>query len=69
MPAVKEVELLDWLAAKALVGLLSGPNAPKKSGAESAEQYAVRLAEEAYLFANAMLKARQELSGGGGATP
>jgi hypothetical protein len=69
MHAGKDLELLDYLAAKALVGLLAGPNAPKKSGAESPEQYAVRVAEEAYLFANAMIKARQELSGNSAPNP
>jgi hypothetical protein len=51
-------DLRDWFAGQALEGLLSGPNAPKKSGAESAEQYAHRVAEEAYLFADAMLQKR-----------
>src|SRR5439155_5108132 len=45
------VELRDWFAGKALQGLLAGPNVPRKSGAESPEQYATRVAEEAYLFA------------------
>jgi hypothetical protein len=57
----KDLELLDWFAGQALQGLLAGPNAPKKSGAESPQQYAVRLAEEAYVFAGAMLRARDEL--------
>jgi hypothetical protein len=48
----------DWFAGQALAGLLGGPNAPKKARAESAEQYAARVAEEAYLFADAMLRAR-----------
>ena len=52
------VELRDWIAAQALQGLLAGPNAPRKSGAESADQYAMRVAAEAYLFAEAMMKAR-----------
>jgi hypothetical protein len=52
------MDLRDWFAGRALEGLLSGPNAPRKSGAESGEQYAHRLAEEAYLFADAMLLAR-----------
>ena len=53
------VEMRDLFAGHALQGLLAGPNAPRKSGAESAEQYAVRVAEEAYLFAEAMLRARE----------
>jgi hypothetical protein len=52
------LDLRDWFAGQALEGLLAGPNAPKKSGAESAEQYANRVAEEAYLFADAMLQAK-----------
>jgi hypothetical protein len=51
-------DLRDWFAGQALEGLLAGPNAPKKSGTESAEQYAHRVAEEAYLFADAMLQKR-----------
>jgi hypothetical protein len=58
MPEPKEMELRDWFAGQALAGLLAGPNAPKKSRAESAEQYAVRLAEEAYLFAEALMQER-----------
>ena len=67
----KELQLLDWFAGQALQGLLAGPNAPKKSGSESPDQYAVRVAEEAYLFAAAMLKARaeQNSSADGGEAP
>jgi hypothetical protein len=56
MAEEKELSLRDWFAGRALQGLLAGPNAPKKSGAESSEQYAVRLAEEAYLLAEAMMR-------------
>lgn len=56
----QEKKLRDWLAAQALNGLLAGPNLPKKSGAESPEQYAVRVAEEAYLFADAMLREKDK---------
>jgi hypothetical protein len=48
--------LRDWFAGQALQGLLAGPNAPKKSRAESPDQYAARVAEEAYLFAEAMIR-------------
>jgi hypothetical protein len=48
-------ELRDWFAGLALQGMLAGPNAPKKSGAESPDQYALRVAEEAYLFADALM--------------
>jgi hypothetical protein len=61
MADVAGMDLRDWFAGQALNGLLSGPNAPKKSRNESAGQYATRVAEEAYLFAEAMLqeKAKQ----------
>jgi hypothetical protein len=55
MPEPEKLELRDWFAGQALAGLLAGPSAPKKSKAESAEQYAARVAEEAYLFADALL--------------
>ncbi|HZT79458.1 MAG TPA: hypothetical protein VFA26_04535 [Gemmataceae bacterium] len=58
--ANEDMDLRDWFAGRALQGLLSGPSAPKKSRSESPEQYAIRVAEEAYLFADAMLRARDE---------
>ena len=57
------MDLRDWFAGQALKGLLAGPNAPKKSGAESQDQYAIRVAEEAYLFADAMLRAKDAKDG------
>jgi hypothetical protein len=48
----------EWLAGLALQGLLAGPNAPKKSSAESPAQYAERVAEEAFLFADAFLQVK-----------
>jgi hypothetical protein len=57
------MDLRDWFAGQALKGLLSGPSAPKKSGAESQEQYATRVAGEAYLFADAMLRAKDARDG------
>jgi hypothetical protein len=48
------MSLRDWFAGQALAGLLAGPSAPKKSKAETPAQYATRVAEEAYLFADAM---------------
>jgi hypothetical protein len=50
------MDLRDWFAGQALKGLLAGPNVPKKSKAEAPAQYAARVAEEAYLFADAMLR-------------
>jgi hypothetical protein len=52
------MDLRDWFAGQALKGLLGGVNAPKKSGSESPDQYAARVAAEAYLFAEAMIRER-----------
>jgi hypothetical protein len=52
------MELRDWFAGQALQGLLAGPNAPRPSKSESGEPYAGRLAEEAYLIADALLGRR-----------
>lgn len=65
MSEEQQMELRDWFAGHALQGLLAGPNAPKKSGAESPDQYAVRLAEEAYLLAEAMLREQARQNGRG----
>ncbi len=59
----QEMDLRDWFAGHALQGLLAGPSAPKKSGAESPDQYALRVAEEAYLFADAMMREQAKLNG------
>ena len=65
MSGEQEMDLRDWFAGHALQGLLAGPNAPKKSGAESPDQYALRVAEEAYLFADAMMREQAKLNGHG----
>jgi hypothetical protein len=54
--AKQDMDLRDWFAGQALKGLLAGPNAPKKSKSEAPAQYAARVAEEAYLFADAMME-------------
>ncbi len=63
MTEEQQMDLRDWFAGHALQGLLGGPNAPKKSGAESPDQYALRVAEEAYLFADAMMREQAKLNG------
>jgi hypothetical protein len=60
MDPVSTLAPRDWFAGQALAGLLAGPNAPKKSASESTQQYAVRVAEEAYLFADALVRASSE---------
>jgi hypothetical protein len=62
MSEEQEMDLRDWFAGHALQGLLAGPNPPKKSGTESPDQYALRVAEEAYLFAGAMMREQAKLN-------
>ncbi len=57
---MNDADLRDVFAGYALQGLLAGPNTPKKSHTESTEQYAERVATEAFLFADAMLRQRQQ---------
>jgi hypothetical protein len=59
----QEMDLRDWFAGHALQGLLAGPNVPKKSGTESPDQYALRVAEESYLFADAMMREQKKMTG------
>ncbi len=63
MSQEQKMDLRDWFAGHALQGLLAGANAPKKSRTESPDQYALRVAEEAYLFAAAMMREQVKLSG------
>ena len=63
MAEEQEMDLRDWFAGRALEGLLAGPNAPKKSRTESSDQYAQRVAEEAYAFADAMMRAQSKQNG------
>jgi hypothetical protein len=69
MPENDDIELRDWFAGRALEGLLAGVNAPKKSKSETAEQYAARCAEEAYLFSDAMMQRRNTPLTAGEPTP
>ncbi len=56
---MSDPDLRDVFAGYALQGLLAGPNSPKKSHVESTEQYAERVAAEAFVIADAMLRQRQ----------
>jgi hypothetical protein len=57
MNDMKEMDLRDWFAAQALAGLLANPVEPSTTDSP-ADELAATLAEEAYIFADAMLKAR-----------
>ena|SRR5579885_1300492 len=57
MPVDPNIELRDWLAGQALAGILANPNAPKVESLPF-EQHADSLAEQAYAYADAMLRRR-----------
>jgi hypothetical protein len=55
MDGEKNLELRDWLAGQALVGILMNPSTPR-AGESPLEEHADALAEQAYAYADAMLK-------------
>jgi hypothetical protein len=57
MSPPNEIELRDWFAGQALAGILMNPNTPK---AESApfEAHAASIAEQAFAYADAMIRER-----------
>ena len=57
MDAGKDVELRDWLAGHALSGILMNPSTPRP-GESPLEEHADAVAEQAYAYADAMLKRR-----------
>jgi hypothetical protein len=59
MPAKNEVELRDWFAGQALAGILMSPNTPRP-GESALSVHATGLAEQAYAYADAMLRERDK---------
>lgn len=56
MPDVVDMELRDWFAGQALVGILSNSQYPAQSSGEPFNQYAARVTDTAYRIAEAMMK-------------
>jgi hypothetical protein len=59
MDQVNELELRDWFAGRALTGILMNPNTPRP-GESPLEVHAAAVAEQAYAYADAMVKERQK---------
>ncbi len=57
MHPLQPVDLRDWLAGQALVGILGSPSTPRPEVAPF-EQHAASIAEQAYSYADAMLRER-----------
>ena len=53
---VQGMELLDWFAGQALMGILSNSQYPTQSSGEPFDQYAARVTDTAYKIADAMIK-------------
>ncbi len=56
MTDVKSIELGDWFAGQALLGILSNSQYPTQSSGEPFDQYAARVTDTAYKIAEAMMK-------------
>ena len=57
MDGGKGLELRDWLAGQALAGILMNPNTPR-AGEGPLEEHADAIAEQAYAYADALLRRR-----------
>jgi hypothetical protein len=56
MTDMKNIELEDWFAGQALLGILSNSTYPPQSSGEPFDQYAARVTDTAYKIAEAMIK-------------
>lgn len=61
MTDVKNIDLGDWFAGQALLGILSNSQYPPQSSGEPFDQYAARVTDTAYKIAEAMMKQGQRL--------
>jgi hypothetical protein len=61
MVDIKDMELRDWFAGRALEGILSSSQYPPQGSGEPMDQFAARVAERAYRIAEAMMKQGQRL--------
>jgi hypothetical protein len=61
MADLKDVELRDWFAGQALGGILANSHYPPQGSGEPFDQFAARVTESAYRFADAMMKQGRRL--------
>jgi hypothetical protein len=56
MQDMQHMDLRDWFAGQALVGLLSNSQYPTQTSGEPFDQFAGKLTDSAYRIAEAMIK-------------
>jgi hypothetical protein len=54
-----DLDLRDWFAGQALMAILMSPNTPR-AGESPLDVHAANVAEEAYAYADAMLRQRRQ---------
>jgi hypothetical protein len=54
--SMKDMDLRDWFAGKALGGILANAHFPQQGSGEPFDQFAARVTDSAYRIAEAMLK-------------
>jgi hypothetical protein len=58
----KGIELRDWYAGQALMGLLSDSHYPPQGSGESVDEFGARVADSAFRIATAMIKEGRRLN-------
>jgi hypothetical protein len=61
MQEMNSFELRDWFAGQALAGMLSNPQCPQQVSGEPFDQYAAKMTDSAYRFAEAMMRQSNRL--------
>jgi hypothetical protein len=56
MEGMQHIDLRDWFAGQALVGILSNSQFPSQGSGEPFDQFAGKVTDSAYKIAEAMIK-------------
>ena len=61
MESMKDMDLRDWFAGKALGGILANAHFPQQGSGEPFDQFAARVTDAAYRLAEAMVRQGRRL--------
>ena len=61
MTEMKNIELEDWFAGQALMGILANSHYPAQSSGEPFDQFAARVTDNAYRLAEVMISQGRRL--------